>query len=489
MTATPARRTTRSAWRALRWVAAGACLPLSLWACNDHPLKAPEPVPEIQIDQSVDVNPIRKLDLLFMIDNSDSMKEEQDNLARNFPLFIKELRAIKGGLPDIRIAIISSDVGAGNTVVSDECFPLGDKGRFKVKEGCGLDPNQARFLAVPKNGPPPNFTGELETVFSCMAQLGTNGCGYEHQLQSIRAALSSVNPENANFLRPDAYLGIIILTDEDDCSAVANTDFFAKDIPGETRNFRCATEGHVCDGKPITQMDRMTPIGQCAPRTDKQLRLIQVEDIVNHVKGLKGGRQDRIFVAGIIGKTPYTDDEIKANPMRAPTYKVKKTEGDKGYDLGPVCSTTTGGQAAPGLRIEAFINAFPADFRLLFSICQNELSEPIRKIGELIAKKIQTTCIESPLIDTDKTKPGVQPDCQVSDEVPQGNGYLKQPMPPCATAGTRKPCWKLTDDEMCPVSKAKIDVERSGNGMAATGTILSIKCQTCASGEDPRCKR
>ncbi len=34
-----------------------------------------------------------------------------------------------------------------------------------------------------------NFTGNLPTVFSCLAELGTSGCGYEHQLQSIRGAL------------------------------------------------------------------------------------------------------------------------------------------------------------------------------------------------------------------------------------------------------------------------------------------------------------
>lgn len=78
------------------------------------------------------------------------------------------LRALEGGLPDIRIAIISSNVGAGKTAISNICFPLGDKGRFQVKAGCGLDPSQSYFLAMQENGTKLNFTGELETVFSCM---------------------------------------------------------------------------------------------------------------------------------------------------------------------------------------------------------------------------------------------------------------------------------------------------------------------------------
>ena len=37
---------------------------------------------------------------------------------------------------------------------------------------------------------------DIATVFGCMADLGTQGCGFEHQLQSTRVALyESVTPE------------------------------------------------------------------------------------------------------------------------------------------------------------------------------------------------------------------------------------------------------------------------------------------------------
>jgi hypothetical protein len=49
-----------------------------------------------------------------MIDDSGSMMQEQENLQRNFPRFIKILQEVRGGLPNVHIGVISSNVGAGN---------------------------------------------------------------------------------------------------------------------------------------------------------------------------------------------------------------------------------------------------------------------------------------------------------------------------------------------------------------------------------------
>src|SRR4029077_20278581 len=55
----------------------------------------------------------RNLDLLFMIDNSSSMRLSQANLETNFPTFMNVLKGLPGGLPNIHVAVISSDMGAG----------------------------------------------------------------------------------------------------------------------------------------------------------------------------------------------------------------------------------------------------------------------------------------------------------------------------------------------------------------------------------------
>src|SRR4051812_31056971 len=193
-----------------------ACLS---WACTSHSLLAPDPVPVTQTDQYYEVKPLRELDLLFLVDDSPSMTDKQANLRRNFPALIGELRKIEGGFPDVHIAVVTSDLGAGPTDVSNECKVGGRRGVFRVDPGCGLH-GDARFIVSADGERDDNFDGDIATVFSCLAAAGDRGCGYEHQLQAIRVALSEeLTPQNKGFLRPEATLGIVILTDEDDCSA------------------------------------------------------------------------------------------------------------------------------------------------------------------------------------------------------------------------------------------------------------------------------
>lgn len=482
-------RTMRSQWRRLRWALAGSVVPFVLWACNDHALQLPKPVPESQTDQYADVNPVRKLDLLFMIDNSNSMKEEQDSLRANFPKFMAELRKIPGAsgpeLPDVRIAIISSDVGSG---ANGPCLPpQGDRGRFQVKAGCGLDSAQAHWLAAQENGAKVNFTGKLEDVFACMASLGVDGCGYEHQLQSIRAALSLANPENQNFVRPDAYLGIIILSDEDDCSAPPESDLFARIPDGHNPNLVCGLQGHTCKGQMVPPNEFMSPLSECKPTEASKTKLIPVEEIVNAVKAVKAGRNDRIIVAGIIG---WDVDNNNGGTRDGATYRIAKNvpggpgiTQDNTMDIQPICSSTNG-KATPGIRLKGFIDAFGSEYGSTFSICKSDLSEALVKIGQKIAARIGTTCVTAPLVDKDAVMDGIQAECQILDRLPQGAGYRDVPVRACPGA---KPCWKLTRDEMCKDkgSNYKIDVER--DGPPPTGTLLAIKCLTCTQADDPRC--
>src|SRR5438105_4446969 len=71
----------------------------------------------------------RNLDLLFVIDNSGSMKEEQTGLAANFPKFIQVLQQVQGGLPDVHMGVVSSNMGAGNNGINN-CTPPGDAGHL-----------------------------------------------------------------------------------------------------------------------------------------------------------------------------------------------------------------------------------------------------------------------------------------------------------------------------------------------------------------------
>src|SRR5438477_9832741 len=47
----------------------------------------------------------RNVDLLFLIDDSSSMRLSQDNLRRNFPVLMQQLEDLPGGLPNIHVAV------------------------------------------------------------------------------------------------------------------------------------------------------------------------------------------------------------------------------------------------------------------------------------------------------------------------------------------------------------------------------------------------
>ena len=191
----------------------------------DKPDAQPEPDP---VRSSHYLASNRNVDLLFLVDDSSSMSLSQDNLRRNFPALMQTLKNQAGGLPNVHIAVISSDMGAGDGSIAG-CDPTSGAGfngggaavggkngifQYTPRGMCtssGLQPG-ATFIS--DEGGVKNYTGELEDVFTCIAALGQSGCGFEHQFAAITRALGVdgrvVPVENVGFLRPDALLGIVM---------------------------------------------------------------------------------------------------------------------------------------------------------------------------------------------------------------------------------------------------------------------------------------
>jgi hypothetical protein len=272
MTRISSRRSRPSSWRYLRW--ALPTLPLAWWACISHPLTQPVPEPERETDLYISVAPTRKLDLVFMVDNSPSMAPKVKKMNDNFPKLLTSLKDSNDGTyPDLRVAIIDSDLGTSGQYSSGSCGPndsnagsnFGDVGNFQMRGagGCGASPD-ALWLQYTK-GRADNYDGskDISQVFGCLATtLGTVGCGEEHQLQAFEFALvfnSSTIPGRSSlqdgFLRPEAYLGLVFLSDEDDCSAATNDGMFGDktDLRGESASLRCATRAHQCNGRNLTE--------------------------------------------------------------------------------------------------------------------------------------------------------------------------------------------------------------------------------------------
>jgi hypothetical protein len=386
------------------------------------------------------------------------------------------------------------------TVAPGSCWALAQNP--PITNGCGLN-SGARWIEDIQDpsgvGRQQNYTGNLTDVFSCLAKaVGVAGCGYEHQLQSLRVALNpqqigcdaqgknctDVNMANVGFLREKAYLAIVLVTDEDDCSAEpnnqANDNIFLSNptdptgVPTETASLRCAARGHVCNGNPIPNYTPATGytgtgfsarLADCAakdqslPGDNGLLPLITVQDMIYSVNSAKVRPQEQILVSGIIG-WPANDDPTSVQ------YQIGKDSTsimgqDMRWDYLPVCKIPTQKsadgniyKAYSGLRLKKFIDAFKrtdsssgVPIQNTFSICNSNFTDAMTQIGQVIGQVTTTVlkpgCVSYPLVDVDPSKPGIQPACQVLDrqpcdsttnEVCSDTGYNETPLLQCKDA-------------------------------------------------------
>lgn len=155
------------------------------------------------------------LDLLFVIDDSGSMSEEQMNLVLYADDVIDELDTYGGGGLDWRIGVTTT---GRDLTVTQELFPgfpptvtmdTGPNGALLQPEECGLVRPYIRHNDA-------NRVDKLE----CLAGVGTTGSSYEMPLLMMERAVSDrvVDGSNSGFFRAGAMLGIIVITDENDCS-------------------------------------------------------------------------------------------------------------------------------------------------------------------------------------------------------------------------------------------------------------------------------
>ncbi|MEM7153016.1 MAG: hypothetical protein AAF799_09240 [Myxococcota bacterium] len=154
----------------------------------------------------------RKIDFLFVIDDSHSMADEQQLLIDGFPGFMEEIRET---IVDFDFHVMV--VGTGAQEMSfDPCENRLGAGRVRSAEGedCGLLEdflNGQRYLD--------DSHEDLAGAFSCIADLGTDGGGDEKIAWAMADAISRrIHPGECNegFLRDDAILVITIITDEED---------------------------------------------------------------------------------------------------------------------------------------------------------------------------------------------------------------------------------------------------------------------------------
>ena len=160
---------------------------LAAAGCEDSRLLVRQPPGEhLDVFQQT---PAPTVDVLWVVDNSASMAEEQEALAQNFGSFLEYLQDTGA---NYHIGVISTDV-----------YSEGHQGRLQG--------------TVPFISP---LTPYAPDVFAENVRVGTEGKGDEQGFRAALLALDEplVSTANAGFLREAAYLFLIFVSDEDDKS-------------------------------------------------------------------------------------------------------------------------------------------------------------------------------------------------------------------------------------------------------------------------------
>jgi hypothetical protein len=133
----------------------------------------------------------KKLDIVWIIDNSGSMSDEQQALGTNFSAFIDEFITKD---VDFKMGITTTDTSSSTL-----------KGKMVTGSDTKLTSAKAKL----------NET-QFKSDFRNLVKVGTSGSGSEKGLEASEGFMQKYA---ASFIRPDAYLAVVILSDEEDQSA------------------------------------------------------------------------------------------------------------------------------------------------------------------------------------------------------------------------------------------------------------------------------
>jgi hypothetical protein len=148
-----------------------------------------------------------KADILLVVDDSCSMQDKQQSLASNFSSFIQYAVAAN---VDYHLGVTTTSAVAQECAPGFGCFTVNSKapaGKLYLDT-----PTNSRFIT--------RSTANPATVFSRMVNVGTDGAGTEQGLETAVMALTPpvIANENAGFLRTDANLAVVIISDAGDQS-------------------------------------------------------------------------------------------------------------------------------------------------------------------------------------------------------------------------------------------------------------------------------
>ena len=148
--------------------------------------------------------PVSQVDVLFVVDDSGSMDPHQQNLANQFPVLVNKLAM--NGL-DVHVGVVTTSMTASGG------------------GGTGRPEGDGKLVNGFVSSTDPDFVNKLKQNML----VGTQGSGTEMLFAPIMAALSEplLSGANAGFLRPQAPLMVVFVTDAEDQGTETSADLQA----------------------------------------------------------------------------------------------------------------------------------------------------------------------------------------------------------------------------------------------------------------------
>jgi hypothetical protein len=317
-----------------------------VWAAGcSSPVDAPgSSVPGSCQSEAPVIGP-QKTDVLFVIDNSGSMAEEQSGIATELPAFVEQLRQGGGVAQDFRVGVISTSVYQRSITNNREIYReySEESGRLRPVPTASGEPSAERYI----EGTDP----ELVEKFRRLVVLGTSGSGQETPFEAVRLAVASalaLSPVdrggNGGFLRDGARLLVVVVTDEEDCSSTQRPPPIL--LTQDTSRDLCSEQASL---------------------------LTSVDDYFSTFQGLKDGKgASREVLWATIAPVALSD-------KRAGVVQEVTPQGTVVHNV--ECPTSFG----PGFRHRAMAERFDSQLRNLDSICKPSYRDTLVSIASLAA--------------------------------------------------------------------------------------------------------
>ncbi|MEX1363550.1 MAG: vWA domain-containing protein [Nannocystaceae bacterium] len=355
----------------------------------------------------------RAVDIVFIVDNSGSMSEEQAKLAQSIGTLVSALDAAVPPV-DYRIAVTTTD--SGNPWCSETTSP--ESGTFRatscrertgefvfngamminsIDEACFAVCEQDQlgltepWIDVSRSTGTTNVPGDdVVSALSCMLPQGINGCGFEQPLESLSLALARAQTPgelNEGFLRPGALLAVALVTDEVDCSY--NPEYQTIFLPEGNRVFwsdpdspapssavcwnagvQCTGAGGTYDDCTAVDLDVDGDPVAGDPDQDAVLR-----PIAGYIEELSSRGAFMMAINGVAAD---------GSPVYADSPTDPDFQGD--FGIGPGCNAPSG-SAVPPVRVREVVEAVTGPGNL-YSVCDDDFSPALTSLAQGIVLRL-----------------------------------------------------------------------------------------------------